>query len=58
MPPPAEDTRFDYASPQVEQATAKRSMSTWILLLAVWAVGLVVWTAYMVVIVFLTLRFL
>src|SRR5439155_23708897 len=51
MPPPADEPRFDYASPQVDQGTTRRSMGTWISLLAVWAVGLVIWAAYLVVIV-------
>ena len=36
----------------------RRSLRTWLILLAVWAVGLCVWVAYLAAIGYLAIRFL
>ena len=47
---PADPNTLEY------RRTPRRSLRTWLILLAVWGVGLMVWAAYVVVIVLTAVR--
>ena len=55
-PPPPE--QLNYPAAHVPPSRPRRSVRSWVLLLAVWAVGLLIWGVYLIAITYLLTRIL
>ncbi|HEY7090607.1 MAG TPA: hypothetical protein VH518_21085 [Tepidisphaeraceae bacterium] len=48
----------DYKSPATDAPHPKRSLATWLILIAVWIAGIIMWAVYVTAVVLLLFRFL